>query len=383
MEATMTRYFLTILILMASVMLSFTAAAVEKTGVEKTEGPLQCAMGRDYWLGFPHGYDASKTYWLVVAVHGAGGNGDGMKNYTLAGPRTDYIVVAPTFPDSNSAGYYQTLGGEAGKQLVDLFQALKKKYRLHEKLFLYGFSGGSQFSHRFTMTYPELVIGCSAHSGGTWGPEMNLKAIGIPLFYSCGLADIDSSRGGLPPRIVEAENYFTEVQKKGFMAKMRYWEGVAHSTSPKISPLTAECFEIATTGFFPSQQQAWNAEVEKVAALIAAGSLPEAKKAMTALAKFKIPAAATKAEKWMSLTKPQQEEKRKTFVGLGIGGKSELGRDFWINDSYENEYGYQDIPATRAAQAQGQQMVTIKQTITELKEKLKAKEKELKDAAKK
>jgi hypothetical protein len=38
------------------------------TAVERVEGPLKCAMGRDYWLGFPHGYDPQKTYWLVAAL---------------------------------------------------------------------------------------------------------------------------------------------------------------------------------------------------------------------------------------------------------------------------------------------------------------------------
>jgi hypothetical protein len=294
-----------------------------------------------------------------------------MKDYKLVGPRKDYIVVAPSFPDASNPGYYQVLGGEAGKQLVDLFKQLKTKYRLHDKLFLYGFSGGAQFSHRFTMAYPEIVIGCSAHSGGTWGPELNVKAIGIPMFFSCGLADIEKSRADTKPRIDEADAYFIEIQKKGFLTKMRYWEGVPHRPGPKIPDLTAECYEFATTGFFPNQQQIWNAEVEKVHALIDAGSLPEAKKALTALLKFKLPAPAVKAEKWTVLTKPQQEEQRKKFVDLGIGGKSTNGKDYWVNDQYENEYGYNENQLTRAAQAQGQQLLTMKKSLDELKLKLK------------
>jgi hypothetical protein len=36
---------------------------------------------------------------------------------------------------------------------------------------LHGFSGGSQFTHRFAMLHPKLVCGVSAHSGSTWATD--------------------------------------------------------------------------------------------------------------------------------------------------------------------------------------------------------------------
>ena len=338
--------------------------------VERTVGPLKCSLGRDYWLGFPHGYDEKKTYWLVVAVHGAGGTGEGMKGYSFPGPRDDYIVVAPSFPINAKEGYYQVLQGNSDVQLIKLFQELKVKYPLQDKLFLYGFSGGSQYSHRFTMAHPEVVVGCSAHSGGSWGPEINKKAMGIPLFFSCGLDDTSPSVAGALPRIEEAEKYFTQIQASGMLAKLRYWQGIEHSPGPKIPQITAECYELATTGLFPKQRQAWDEERKKIEGLIAQGSIDEAKKVLRTLQKYKFPMPGPKLPTWMSLNPQQQEEQRNIFIELGIGGKSKLGRDIWINDSNENEYGWNESPGSRAAQSQGQRSIFIRDELKVIQEKL-------------
>ncbi len=342
---------------------------------ERTTGPFKCSQARDYWLGFPHGYDEKKTYWLVVAVHGAGGNGDSMKGYSFPGPRDDYIVVAPSFPDGKQEGYYQLLQGNSDVQLIKLFQELKGKYRLHDQLFLYGFSGGSQYSHRFTMTHPAIVVGCSAHSGGSWGPEINKKAMGIPLFFSCGLDDTSPSVPGALPRIEEAEKYFTQIQASGMLAKQRYWQGIEHSPGPQggkvtIGLLTAECYELATTGLFPKQRQAWDEERKKFEGLIAQGSIEEAKKFLRTLQKYKFPMPGPKIPTWISLNPQQQVEQRKIFIEMGIGGKSKLGRDFWINDSNENEYGWNESPGSRAAQSQGQRSIYIRNELKVMQEML-------------
>ena len=43
----------------------------------------------------------------------------------------DFIAVAPSFPEG-----FQLLEAKTDKQLADLFAALQKKYRLHDKLFI-------------------------------------------------------------------------------------------------------------------------------------------------------------------------------------------------------------------------------------------------------
>lgn len=310
-------------------------------GVERHEGPLSCPMGREYWLGFPNGHDAARTYWLVVAVHGAGGKGDGMKSFTLTGTQDDYLVVAPSFPLGNP-GYYQVLGGGADQQLIGLFKQLQTRFKLRPRLFLYGFSGGAQFAHRFTMAHPDLVIGVSAHSGGTWGPALNPKASTIPLALSCGLDDIKPSTSGDAPRIVEADGYFQQVLKGGYCAKLRYWEGVGHNPAAPIKDLTAECYDLATTGLYPSQRAEADQAFKAIDELLQAGKSAEAKAAIAALPKLVLPALKRKAPARSLLPAAEQSNQRAAFVAAGIGGKSGLNKDFWIDDRNENEAGWND-----------------------------------------
>lgn len=317
--------------------------------VERTEGPLSCPMGRQYWLGFPHGYDPAKTYWLVAAAHGAGGTGEQMRSWQMPGPRTDYIVVAPSYPGNQKDGFYQTLGGGSDTQLIGLFQQLKTKYHLRDQLFLYGFSGGAQFSHRFAMAHPELVVGCSAHSGGSWGPEVAKGAMGIPMFFSCGLDDIQPSVPGALPRIEEAERYFTSVLQKTMFVKLRYWEGMAHQPSPEIPRLTAELFELSTTGLYPHQRIAVDAEITHIDELIASGGFAEAKRALAALPKIKLPPNVPKKPNWATLPEAERTAQRATFVKAGIGGLSALKRDFWIDDRNENQDGWTESPVAKSA----------------------------------
>jgi pimeloyl-ACP methyl ester carboxylesterase len=320
--------------------------------VDRTEGPFTCPLGRQYWLGFPHGYDPGKTYWLVAAIHGAGGDGDGMKTWQMSGSRTDYLVVAPSFPGNAKEGFYQGLGGQSDTQLIGLFQQLKTKYHLHDQLFLDGFSGGSQFAHRFAMAHPQLVVGCSAHSGGTWGPEIAKAAVGVPMFFSCGLDDIDPSIAGALPRILEAERYFNGLVEKGMFVKVRYWQGFAHRPCPDAKPLIADLFELATTGLFPHQRVVVDAELARIDGLITAGDFAGAKRALAALPKIKLPANVAKQPSWAALSAEQQAEQRTAFVKAGIGGLSALKRDFWIDERNENQDGWNENLAARAAMQQ-------------------------------
>jgi hypothetical protein len=57
-----------------------------------------------------------------------------------------------------------------------------------------------------------------------------------------------------------------------------------------------------------------------------------------------------KTQTWVSLTPEQQNERRAEFVTAGIGGRSKLNRDFWIDDSAENEYGWNESVVSRSAQ---------------------------------
>ncbi|QOV90441.1 alpha/beta hydrolase [Humisphaera borealis] len=229
------------LLLMTIALTAMTAGAAENAAIRDE-------MGRDYYLYEPSRIDARKTYWLVVGVHGYGGNGKGAAGLAGWVRNGDCIVVGPSFPNDG----YQLLQKQADEQLVRLFESLQKQFKLRPKLFVYGFSGGSQFAHRFMMKYPELVAGCSAHSGGTWATgdqwmSINPKAAAIPFVMSCGEADTAKSNPAAPfGRYEWARVFEKQIAEAGFCYEAKYWPKVGHATAPGVSTMTEDCYRLAT-----------------------------------------------------------------------------------------------------------------------------------------
>ena len=223
------------------------------SGATAKEEQRKCAMGRDYWVFSPDSIDKNKKYWLVVGVHGLGGSGKGAAGLGKWISKYDnVIVVGPSFPSKGP--FYQGLGGETDKQLLDIKAALEKEFNLHSKMFIYGFSGGSQFSHRFASKHPGAVAGVSANSGGSWS-NADPKAKAVLWTVSCGLKDTASSVPGSPPRIDCFRAFVTDLLKSGFCAEPFVTEA-GHSPAKPVGEHTEECFLAATTGMFAYHREA-------------------------------------------------------------------------------------------------------------------------------
>jgi hypothetical protein len=226
------------------------------TMIEAKEEQRKCAMDRDYWLYTPDNIVTGKTYWLVVGVHGAGGGGKGAGG--LAGwvnEMDNVIVVGPSFPTKGP--YYQGLGGDSDKQLLDIHKALKKEFKLHDKMFIHGFSGGGQYAHRFAGKHPKSVIGVSAHSGGSWEASPAADSKSVLWTISCGLKDTGLSTPDSPMnRIDYFRTFFAAMNKqKGFTCKPFVTEK-GHSPDRSVGEAARECFRAATTGMFDYQREA-------------------------------------------------------------------------------------------------------------------------------
>lgn len=223
------------------------------------------AAGRDYWVYLPDKIDPEKTYTLVVGVHGYRGNGKGAGGYAGWAKRHDVIVLGPTY-DSDG---YQYLQRGSDLQTIELVRTLRKQYKLHDKLFIAGFSGGSQYAHRFAMKYPELVAGCAAHSGGTWATgdyavraKPNPEARGVLFVMSCGENDTKKSFGEAPfGRLEWAKRYEKMLEQGGFIYDAQYWPGVGHNQSQGARQQSLDCF-IASTKRLP-EYEAERAEITK------------------------------------------------------------------------------------------------------------------------
>lgn len=275
--------------------LTFWMAGFPALTAQAGEQKLACPMGREYYLYTPDSIDANQTYWLVVGVHGYKGNGRGAGGYADWAKKGNCIVIGPTFPSEG----YQVLQQNADKQLIGLAESLAKKFKLHPKMFLVGFSGGSQFVHRFTMKHPDLVIGCAAHSGGTWADTLNPGALGVPFAISCGEKDTNKSTPDCPLTRVEwARAFAAKMQAGGFYFKFRTWPDVGHAACAPCRQLTEECFVFSTTGMHEDERKEAQKELDAIATLIKTGELEKAMPRISGLGKFK-------AEK----VEPQAKEK--------------------------------------------------------------------------
>ncbi len=239
-----------LLILLSLFIVSPLHAASNVREVKRT-----CRLKRDYYLYLPKTLDKNRTYRLVVAVHGYGGRPRGALGMAGWAGRGDCIVVAPQFPNQG----YQYLNKQAGEQLVQIFEDLQKEIKLYPKLFLWGHSGGGQYTHRFALKYPNLVAGCSSHAAGTWltgdyppanqdvKPSPNANSVIFAIH--CGMKDTGKSFSQCPMgRLDWAKKFAGNLYDKGFVYKEFYHPDIGHGVSTKARSITTECYYLSTMG---------------------------------------------------------------------------------------------------------------------------------------
>lgn len=214
------------------------------------ESVIKDSQDMDCHVYTPDVIDPAKTYQLVVGVHGAGGRGGGAAGMANWATRGDVIVIGPSFQTKGERPY-QNGDGIHAEKLIALFEGLQKTYKLKNKMFLHGFSGGSQFTHRFTMLHPKLVCGVSSHSGGTWATDnygqISTAAKKIPFAISCGEKDTGLSFGTSPyGRLDWYKRFEKEMDEKKFCYIGGTWPEVGHSMSAGAWDLAKQCFQLAT-----------------------------------------------------------------------------------------------------------------------------------------
>lgn len=212
---------------------------------------IKDSQGMDCHVYLPATIDPAKTYQLMVGVHGAGrSDGTGAAGLAKWAERGDVIVIGPAFQTSGDSPY-QNGDGIHAEKLIKLFKQLSTEYKLKDKMFLHGFSGGCQFSHRFTMNHSQYVCGVSAHSGGSWATDgfgtINNKAKDIPFAISCGEKDTAMSFGGAKYNRLDWYKVFRdEIDKKKFCYIGGIWPDTGHNMTGQVTELMKQCFQLAT-----------------------------------------------------------------------------------------------------------------------------------------
>lgn len=132
-----------------------------------------------YYLYLPRITAGTRVF---VTVHGISRNAE--EHARLFAPfaeRYGVVLVAPLFP-ANRFTKYQQLGKAGDGKRADqaLHQILSEVGTLTgaaiDRLYLFGFSGGGQFAHRYAMAYPERVARFVVGAAGWYTfPDSTLK----------------------------------------------------------------------------------------------------------------------------------------------------------------------------------------------------------------
>jgi pimeloyl-ACP methyl ester carboxylesterase len=127
---------------------------------------------RTYYVALPSDCRPEAIYWPLVVVHGGGGNA-GENKYAVTMRRLadvaglPAIVIQPQFiTEDKQVSRFPSLGEDGF--LLAVLEKVRAEFKVHNKILLNGYSMGGQFTHRFALTYPDLVAACAPFAAGTW-----------------------------------------------------------------------------------------------------------------------------------------------------------------------------------------------------------------------
>lgn len=111
---------------------------------------------------------------LLVVVHGSGRTAEGFRDAFIEfAEEHGCVVLAPLFPRGAVSadepdGYklQPPLGYRYDQVLLSIIEEVAAEYRTAREFYLYGFSGGAQFAHRFAYLHPGRLKAVSIHAPG-------------------------------------------------------------------------------------------------------------------------------------------------------------------------------------------------------------------------
>lgn len=129
--------------------------------------------GQDVLYYIPNNFSTENTT-IFFAIHGASRTYESYferwMNYNVAEEQS-VVLIAPHF-DVDVFSHYQVLnawGIRADLRLIQLFDSFTGWLGLTKtRFYMFGFSGGGQFVHRFTMVHPGLVERAVAGAAGSY-----------------------------------------------------------------------------------------------------------------------------------------------------------------------------------------------------------------------
>lgn len=208
--------------------------------------PLQ--QFQPYYLHLPATFDPTKSYNLVIGLHGFGDRASKFSGLWRLMEKEEIIFVIPSapyaFPDNEGGGFSWSpfvpqdseLSVKASIQnseyIIALSKHLKKEYKIKQS-WLLGFSQGAYMSYIFALKNPKAFDGIVACGGGLVTEVFTDKdykaAKNLKILISHGTKDM------VVP-YTQGDTAYSILKDKGFNVQMHSFDG-AHNISKDIFPL--------------------------------------------------------------------------------------------------------------------------------------------------
>ena len=230
-----------------------------------------------YWAHLPDCYYDEKDphYRLLVIIHGTGCNTEDYVKYAKEMADRDHVaILAPLFPSSliqrddfNSYKLLRCDGVAYDQVLLDMIDDMGRRYPGidTQRFFIFGHSGGGQFSNRFLLAHPDRLIACSIGAPGRptfinqnedyfwgirdfkdyFGHDVDLEAVKkVPVHISVGEHDnkfIGESEYG-DNRVARMKSLLKNLQDNGLTAELEILPGLEHADGMKERVQAAQRF---------------------------------------------------------------------------------------------------------------------------------------------
>lgn len=145
--------------------------------------PVYCSIpgnpDRNYYIYVPDNADATSN--VIVLVHGISNNAiEHIVRFAEQAKRHNAILIAPVFCKELYGQYQQVVDRKRGVRadfaLFDILSSVTSETGAStDKIWLFGFSGGAQFAHRFALFHPERLASCVCVAAG-WYTFPNIAA---------------------------------------------------------------------------------------------------------------------------------------------------------------------------------------------------------------
>lgn len=193
---------------------------------------LKNQSSQTYYLYLPKDYIPTKKWPLFIGIHGYMADGNQAMDLwrSFADPE-GFILVCPSFKEG-----YQRLEYGTDNRMIDIIKELEKEFQIDEKkIFMAGFSGGAQFTHRFALRHPEYINSAVVLAAGSYNYPAN-SASAKRIKFLVGVGANDSERLEITKKFAE------QLKNNGYQVKFEIFPNVGHEVPPAAKQLTIELF---------------------------------------------------------------------------------------------------------------------------------------------